>query len=220
MSAYTSVTVFFLLEEKNAEIPDLFTFFHTNLFIDNKLGHFILQIFSNAAGKPPAKLQMHIKCFWPKCNQCNQSGGGHQFKSNPHQQYPLHSPDIIPVGVLEKCPLEFNLHQEHPTEGSNVSLDGDKVHCPVILLTSFNTQDGVTQHGGIQNSRNTSLGSQTTTHGNRGIKDNQHQFNNNEEQDQCKPHWQRTSLSISLFLNMLNYIYIIVESVEYWICFE
>ena len=154
---------------------------HTDLFIDDKLGHFILQKIYNAASKPPAKLQTHTKYFWPKCNQYNKSGGGHQFKSKQHQQYPLHSPNITPVGVSEECPLEFNLHQEHPIEESNVSLDGDKVHRPVILPTSFKTQDGVTQHGGIQNSGNTSPGSHTTTHGNRGIKDNQHQFNNNEE---------------------------------------
>ena len=79
-------------------------------------------------------------------NAINQEGG-HQFKSNPHQQYPLHSPDITPVGVSEEHPLEFNLYQEHPIEDSNASLDGDKVHRPVILPTSFKTQDGVTQHG-------------------------------------------------------------------------
>ena len=31
---------------------------HTNLFIDDKLGHFILQKIYNAASKPPAELQM------------------------------------------------------------------------------------------------------------------------------------------------------------------
>ena len=107
--------------------------------------------------------------------------GEDQLKSNPQKQYPLHSPNPTPVGVLEDHPLEINLHQEHPIQDTNVSLDGDKVHQPVLLPTSFKTQDGVTQHGGIQNSGNTSPRLQTTTHGNCGIKDNQHHFNNNEE---------------------------------------
>ena len=154
---------------------------HTDLFIDDKLGQFILQKIYNAASKPPAMLQMHAKCFWSECCKCNNSGGGLEFESNPHQQYPLHSPDIAPVGVLEKRPLESNLHQEDPIQDSNISWDGDKVHQPVIIPTSFKTQDGVTQHRVIQTSGNTSLGSQITADSNRGINDNQHEFNNKEE---------------------------------------
>ena len=78
---------------------------HTDLFIEDKLGHFILQKIYNAASKPPAMLQMHTKCFWSECDKCNKWGGGHQFESNPHQQYPLHSPNTTPVGVLDECPL-------------------------------------------------------------------------------------------------------------------
>ena len=92
----------------------------------------------------------------PPCYKCipNASGQnatnaiiqeeGYHFESNPHQQYPLHSPDITPVGVLEEHPLESNLHQENLIQESNISLDGDKVHPPVIIPTSFKTQDDVT----------------------------------------------------------------------------
>ena len=119
---------------------------------------------------------MHTTCFWSECNQCNNSGREHQFKSNPYQQYPLHSPNITLVEVLEEHLLKSNLHKEDPIQDSNILLDGDKLHPPVIINTGFMTQDGV-----IQTSGNTSLGSQISTHSNGGIKDNQHQCNNKIE---------------------------------------
>ena len=130
---------------------------HGDLFIDDKLGHFIFcKIYTMQQENPPPSYKCIPNASGQNAINAINQEGEHQLKSNPQKQYPLHSPNPTPVGVLEDHPLEINLHQEHPIQDTNVSLDGDKVHQPVLLPTSFKTQDGVTQHGGIQNSGNTS----------------------------------------------------------------
>ena len=69
---------------------------HRNLFIENKLDHFILQKMYNAASKPPAVLQMHTRCFWPECRQCNNSGGGASVQIQPTPKIPITLPQYNP----------------------------------------------------------------------------------------------------------------------------
>ena len=65
-----------------------------DILFDHRDLHFTKYI--QCSKQTPTKLQMHTKCFWPKCHQCNQSGGGASVQIQPTKTIPITLPQHNP----------------------------------------------------------------------------------------------------------------------------